>query len=161
VVRRTAFEEVGGFWEDLFAFEDFHFFLRLREVGPFRYLPQRLVRYAYPDFQKRTVKALNKNAAYHHFGQLVKERYGRRADGLLAHFSRRRLHMLSDIGLRALRNGDRRTARRCFRLAIGWNRYRTKSYLRLLRSFLPRPIALALGGRADRMDHRSVRSHAS
>ncbi len=155
VARRAAFEQVGGFCEELFAFEDVHLFLRLREVGPFRYLPQRLVRYSYPDVHKRTNKALNKNPGYHHFKRLVRKRYGRRAGGVLSHFSQRRLHVLSDVGLRALRDGDRRTARRCFRLAIGWNRYRTKSYMRLLRTFLPRSLAAALSSRTGRTRRRS------
>ncbi len=158
VMRREAFERAGRFCEELSAFEDVQFFLRLREAGPFRYIPEPLVRYAHPDTAKMVGKAIRKNPGSRYFARLVRRRYGRRADGLLNYFARYKVNLLSYAGLLALGRGDRRGARRCFRMALGWNPRRMKTYLRLARTFLPRRMAAALSASAAR--RRAARDEA-
>jgi hypothetical protein len=54
--------------------------------------------------------------------------------------------ILSHIGLKALRDGDRPRARAAFARAIQVDRYRLKNYLRWMRTFLPHRIAQSLSG---------------
>jgi glycosyltransferase involved in cell wall biosynthesis len=78
VMRKAAFESAGRFWEEPGVYRacaDVYLMLRLREVGPFRYLPEPLVirrEASYRECYRRYAK-----------GQLVvkrlvKERYGDR-----------------------------------------------------------------------------------
>jgi glycosyltransferase involved in cell wall biosynthesis len=149
VVRRCAFERAGGFCEGLVfgQFEDAYLCLKLRELGPFQYIPEPLVRYAYSDPAKMAERAIRGNAVAHHFGNLVRSDYGRRAQGLLRYLARYKVNLLSHGGLLALQRGDRRAARQYFQMAMGWEPYRVKTYLRWLRTFLPSRMAAALGGR--------------
>lgn len=45
LMRRTAYEQAGGFREGLRCFEDMELFLRLLEEWDFRHIPEELVRY--------------------------------------------------------------------------------------------------------------------
>jgi glycosyltransferase involved in cell wall biosynthesis len=146
VVRREAFERSGGFRDDLKAWEDVELFLRLRELGPFVHIPQRLASHQY-DAATKLGKALRKNADFHHLGKIIHQRYGRRARGLLACLARHKVNVLSHAGVLALARGDRGNARQCFKMALGWNPYRVKTYLRLARTFMPARIVAALSGR--------------
>jgi hypothetical protein len=78
---------------------------------------------------------------------MLRERYGVSADRLLAARARANRSILGYIGLRALRDGDRKMAREAFRRAMQTNPRRVKSILRYLKTYLPLRIARALSGR--------------
>jgi Tfp pilus assembly protein PilF len=58
--------------------------------------------------------------------------------------------ILGYIGLTALRDGDTVRAREAFERALKVDPYRLKNYLRMLRTYLPSPVARALSGRTRR-----------
>jgi glycosyltransferase involved in cell wall biosynthesis len=154
VVRREAFERSGGFRGDLFVWEDAYFGLRLRELGPFRYISEPLVQCQPPDMAKLMGKALRQEAHFRYFWHLVERRYGRRAARMLNVLARGRVNLLSHAGLVALAHGDRRGARRHFWTALWYNPLRMRTYLRLARTFLPRRVAGALSGRGPQRGER-------
>jgi hypothetical protein len=60
--------------------------------------------------------------------------------------------------LLALAHGDTREARQCFLRAIKWNPLETKTYLRLMRTFMPARVAIRLSGKGARRAAESKRS---
>jgi len=145
VMRRTAFDRAGGFTESLG--EDLDFWPRLREQGSFIYLPDRLVRFTfgqlYPKILKRDVGPTG-------FLDLIRARWGSRADGLAEDFMRHRVRMISNAGVIEMSRGNMAGARQCFVRVLKYDRLHAKSYLRIARTFLPASIRRALGGKAAR-----------
>jgi glycosyltransferase involved in cell wall biosynthesis len=151
VMRRRALEAIGGFAEEFrsYGFEDAYCWLRLREVGAFLYIPDRLVKWRFAPFP-RPLKRISPNpAAQATFARLVRERWGRDVAPLLRSRRRASRSILGYIGLIELRNGNPRRAREAFRRALSLDPWRFKNYLRLLRTYLPAGIARALGGRTS------------
>ncbi|MGH7879095.1 MAG: hypothetical protein ACREQD_06315, partial [Candidatus Binataceae bacterium] len=102
---------------------------------------------AYP----RPLKDLTFNsAARAQFARMVHERWGRSVEPLLRSRMRASRSLLGYIGLRELRNGNRRRAREAFRRALQLDPWRVKNYLRWTRTWLPDGLARALGGRTAR-----------
>jgi hypothetical protein len=66
---------------------------------------------------------------------------------LLAARARANRSILGYIGLRALRDGNRASAREAFRRALQMKPTRVKSLLRYLKTYLPLGMARALSGR--------------
>jgi glycosyltransferase involved in cell wall biosynthesis len=145
VIRRRAFEKSGGFCEEYPAagWEDVDFFLGARQVGPFQYLPERLVTYYrkplvhqyqgyrrnFPTFRRRMM------------------RYGAEGRQLVKKVRRTQTSALGFEGLRALREGRSAEARRCFACALSYRPLHLKTAMRLLRTYLPAGLARALTGR--------------
>jgi glycosyltransferase involved in cell wall biosynthesis len=149
VVRRDAFDAVGGFDEKFrgLGFEDFYFYLLMRERGPFVYVPQILVRYTAIAMEQRSAKY---GPGYRVFKDLVIERYGDGGRRLIRAFRRSRANTWAHFGIAAMHRGDMPAARRALLHALRL-RPRPKTTLRLMRTFLPPRLASALSapGRAQ------------
>jgi glycosyltransferase involved in cell wall biosynthesis len=147
VMRRDAFDRAGGFCEQLISAEDIHFWLLMREQGPFIYLPEKLVRFTYGQVFP---KVLNRDIGPTAIVELIRARYGTRADGLVNNFIRHRVRMIANAGVIAMSRGDMKGARRCFIRVLKYDPLYVKGYTRIARTFLPAPIRRALGGKASR-----------
>jgi glycosyltransferase involved in cell wall biosynthesis len=150
VIRRAALDAVGGYPEQLRAFEDVYLWMLLREQGPFVYLPEGLAAWRFAHFPAPLKAPGGQEAAGRIFRQMVMARYG--VDPIRHVRSRERAprSILGYIGLDALAHGDRTTARRAFIRAIALDPYRVRNYLRLVRTILPAGMARALSGKAGR-----------
>ena len=147
VMRRDAFDRAGGFCEQLISAEDIHFWLLMREQGHFIYLPDRLVRFT---FGQLFPKILNRDIGPTAIVDLIRARYGARAEGLVKNFIRHRVRMIANIGVIEMSRGNMAGARRCFIRVLKYNPRHVKSYMRIVRTFLPAPVRRALGGKASR-----------
>ena len=152
VMRRDAFDRAGGFCEQLISAEDIHFWLLMREQGHFIYLPDRLVRFT---FGQLFPKILNRDIGPTAIVDLIRARYGARAEGLVKNFIRHRVRMIANIGVIEMSRGNMAGARRCFIRVLKYDPRHVKSYLRIVRTFLPAPVRRALGGRASRAPRSS------
>src|SRR5208282_1375871 len=147
VMRRDAFDRAGGFCEQLISAEDIHFWLLMREQGHFIYLPEKLVRFTYGQLFP---KVLNRDIGPAAIVDLIRQRYGTRADGLVKNFIRHRVRMIANAGVIEMSRGNMEGARRCFVRVLRYDPWYAKSYLRIARTYLPAPIRRALGGKASR-----------
>jgi glycosyltransferase involved in cell wall biosynthesis len=150
VMRRDAFERAGGFCESLISAEDIHFWLLMREQGNFIYLPGKLARFT---FGQLYPKVLNRDIGPDAIVDLIRTRYGSRADRLVQNFIRHRVRMIANAGVVEMSRGNLEGARRCFIRVLRYDRLHMKSYLRIARTYLPARIARALSGRAARGAH--------
>ena len=148
VMRRAAFERAGGFGESLH--QDLDFWLRMREQGTFIYLPDKLVRFT---FGQLYPKVLNRDIGPKPIVDLIRARYGSRADGWVNDFIQHRIRMIANAGVVEMSRGNLEGARRCFIRVLLYDRLHLKSYLRIARTYLPARIARALSGRAARGAH--------
>jgi glycosyltransferase involved in cell wall biosynthesis len=152
VMRKSVLQAIGGFWEEPGAFRangSYFIFLQARERGHFAYIHEPLTRYLsapYPDFINRDSEERAFNFAR------ISERYGPAAARRFRRGIKREMrpvhsHYLGHMGLVAL--SDRRIieARRLFLRAMRSDPPSLRNLLRLLRTFLPRPVAHALTGR--------------
>lgn len=149
VMRRSAFDACGGFSEEFrsYGFEDVIFWLRVREQGAFCYLPECLVKWRFSLYPTPLKTSWRTPEAPITFDRILRERYGIGADRLLAERARANRSILGYIGLRALRDGDRTSAREAFRRALRINPLRVRNLLRYLRTYLPLGMVRALSGR--------------
>jgi glycosyltransferase involved in cell wall biosynthesis len=145
VMRRAAFEGAGGFGESLH--EDLDFWLLMREQGDFIYLPDKLVRFT---FGQLYPKVLNRDIGPKPIVDLIRARYGSRADRWVEDFIQHRVRMIANAGVIEMSRGNLAGARRCFIRVLRYDRRHVKSYLRIARTYLPAGIARALSGRAAR-----------
>ena len=81
---------------------------------------------------------------------LIRARYGARADGLVKNFIRHRVRMIANAGVVEMSRGNMVGARRCFIRVLKYDPRHVKSYMRIVRTFLPAGVRRALGGRAAR-----------
>jgi glycosyltransferase involved in cell wall biosynthesis len=149
IMRRSTFDACGGFSEEFrsYGFEDVIFWLRVREQGAFHYLPECLVKWRFSLFPSPLKTRWRKPEACITFDRILRERYGISSDRLLAARARANRSILGYIGLRALRDGNRASAREAFRRALQMKPTRVKSILRYLKTYLPLGMARALSGR--------------
>jgi hypothetical protein len=150
VMRRAAFDRIGGFPEQFrgLGYEDVYMWMRAREVGPFAYVAEPLVRWRFSLFPRPLKPGGKEREAARIFLGLVRERWRVSAEALVRARERAPRSILGYIGLRALGDGDRATARRAFARALRFDPFRIKNYLRFARTFLPEPMARALSGRS-------------
>ena len=149
VMRRDAFDRAGGFCEELISAEDIHFWLLMREQGHFIFLPDRLVRFTYGQLFP---KVLNRDIGPTAIVDLIRARYGHRADGLVKDFIRHRVRMIANAGVVEMSRGNLTGARQCFVRVLKYDPLHLKSYLRLARTYLPAAIRRALSGKAARTE---------
>ena len=150
VTRRAALDAVGGYPEQLRAFEDVYLWMLLREQGPFVYVPESLAAWRFAHFPAPLKASGGQEAAGRIFRQMVMARYGIDPSRHVRSRERAPRSILGYIGLDALAHGDRTTARRAFIRAIALDPYRIRNYLRLARTILPAGVARALSGKAGR-----------
>jgi len=135
VVRRDVFDRCGGFHERFItSCEDLYFLLNAREYGHFRCVPEPLLcketRPLYP-------KALEREPECDLFVELVRERYGSSADGLIDGFRRSRVKVLRHLGHVLIDEGRPEDARRCLARVIHYQPASPKAYRRYLSTFWP------------------------
>jgi glycosyltransferase involved in cell wall biosynthesis len=153
VVRREALDAVGGFCEEFRScghYDDVWFCLRVREHGPFVYLPEPLGFWRFSLFPRALKKSGGGTESTRIFTRLVRERYGVSAAPLIRSRHRAPRSIFGFIGLNALRDGDTPLARMAFRRALSIDPLRIRNYLRFMRTFLPQGMARALSGRTGR-----------
>jgi len=152
LLRRSAFEACGGFAEDFrnAGWEDAFLWLRLRARGHFHYLadgPLAIWRFSlFPAPLKRRPSSMDRTT----FARLVHQHFGVDPSPLIAARQRAPRSILGYVGLRALEQGDRSTAREAFARALQLDPYRVKNILRFTRTFLPLGVARSLTGRTGR-----------
>jgi glycosyltransferase involved in cell wall biosynthesis len=134
VVRRDVFERCGGFDERFVSTcEDLYFLLLAREHGYFRGIPDAMVRKTtrplYP-------KALNREPQCDLFCQLVRERYGAEATGLIREFRAKRMKVMRHMARVLVEEGRIRDARRCLARVIHYQPTSLKAYRRYLQTFI-------------------------
>jgi glycosyltransferase involved in cell wall biosynthesis len=154
VIRRSGWEAAGGFFEAPGVFkacEDVYMWLRLRELGHFIYVPESLVEYRilpYPDYIETN------NEGRKALAKMVIERYRAAGRRLMRSIERdhRRAHVNhhGHEGLIAMRDGRTAEARRSFITSLGYDPLNLRNAMRLMRTFLPAPVARALTGRTRR-----------
>jgi glycosyltransferase involved in cell wall biosynthesis len=174
VMKRATFDAIGGFREEFATghpqWEDGYFMIVAREQGRFVYLDEPTVLYRVVASVQETLKrrrawkndsenpeTMRVDRYVHNFGlmeRLVRERYGDRALRLLAAIRDETAGMLVSVGLTAMLDYDRLFARRCYRLALHYDPFNPKTYVRIAWTFLPirmaRTISAALPSRIQR-----------
>jgi len=148
VMRRGVFDAIGGFSEAFrgLGYEDVFMWMRARELGEFAYLPEPLVRWRFSAFPHPLKQTRKERDSAKVFEGLVRERWHRSAAPLIKARERAPRSILGYIGLSALAEGDRTTARNAFALAIRYDPWRLRNHLRYLRTFLPVTAARVLSG---------------
>src|ERR1700691_3832860 len=135
VVRRDVFERAGGFHERFItSCEDLYFLLSARQYGQFRCVPEPLVR---KETRPLYPKALEREPEFYLFVELVRERYGSSADGLIDGFRRSRVKVLRHLGHVLIDEGRPEDARRCLARVIHYKPAWPKAYRRYLSTFWP------------------------
>jgi glycosyltransferase involved in cell wall biosynthesis len=148
-MRRAAIEKCGGFREEYRSasgFEDVYLFLLAREQGPFEYVPEPLVRYRILPLIDRLEKYA---PGFRLFSRHVRERYGATAE-LIPNYIALHSDLLIRRGMGAMGRGDLKQARRAFRCLMLYKPATRRDIFRLLRTYLPRPLAVALTSRSWR-----------
>jgi hypothetical protein len=148
VMHRTALAAAGGWPESLTSFEDVYLWLLMREQGEFVHVNEVLAEWRFAHFPRPLKPPGGQEQAARVFEGLVRERWGRSAAVLVKARVRAPRSILGYIGLRALAEGDRATARQALARAIALDPWRIRNYLRYVRTFLPAAAARALGGRS-------------
>jgi len=154
LVRRDAYLAVGGFREQFKGargFEDVWFFLLIRERGPFVYVSEPLIRYVCLPLLERCEKYA---PGFVTFSRLVRERYGAAGNRAILRGAELHSRSLVEAGVRAMDAGRMKEARRALLCAARYKRLDRRTALRLLRTYLPAPIALALTSRKRRVRAR-------
>ncbi|MGH7905311.1 MAG: methyltransferase domain-containing protein, partial [Candidatus Binataceae bacterium] len=151
VIRRSAYDAVGGFHEESGVYkacEDVLMWLRLRELGHFYYVPESLVLYRilpWPDHIRTN------DAGREVLFRLLEQRYGdsgrRLAKAIKRDHRRDDAHHFGHMGLLEMREGRSAPARRYFIRAFSHDPANVKNALRMMRTFLPASVAHALTGR--------------
>ena len=173
VMKRATFDAVGGFCEQFASghpqWEDSYFMIVAREIGRFVYLDEPTVLYRVTPSVKeslrrrrvskqntdpRRVDSYTRNPES--MLRLVRERYGDRAARLIARIRRRTVNLLVGVGLTAMLDYDRASARRCYRLALNYGPLNLKTYLRLAWTYLPESLARSISITLPRRFQRAV-----
>jgi glycosyltransferase involved in cell wall biosynthesis len=160
MMRRSAFDQSGGFSEEFrgYGYEDVYMWMRAREIGKFLYVPERLVVWRFSLFPKPLKRGRKERDAARLFERLARERWNVDVAGLIRARERAPRTILGYIGLTALDNGDRATARDAFARALRFDPLRLRNYLRYARTYLPLRMARALGGRTSHGPKTAERS---
>ena len=135
LMRREVVIRIGGFDEKLPAAEDLLMFIRAREQGPFRYLPEPLARRQWEPSRAREEWYIAGGYALY---DVIRSDYGKpvATSNLVA--------LLIWLGKLAHLRGERVLAARRYLGAIRLKPTRAKSWLRLFTTFMPIPLVAHL-----------------
>jgi len=136
VMRRTTFDQCGGFNEQLPACEDRYLSILARERGPFLFLPEPLARRRFGPDAAREQWYIDGSQA---LNRALRERYGTRFRGDFL------FPILRWSAWAAYCRDDRRTAVLRYLSALRRNPLRPKTYLFLVWVSIPRRVSCALG----------------
>lgn len=173
LLRRSTFDEIGGFCEEFRApiYEDTWFCLLVAERGSFVYLDRPLLRYERANPVENAEKRLGSEGSrsalfterfthmlgnYETIFRLARGRYGASAAGLIAALEQSRLNFLEGTGMLHLQAGDPEAARHFYALALQYAPWNLRTRARLLWARLPDPARRALGAALPVRLHRSV-----
>ena len=115
-MRRDIWVQCGGFRAGLRGFEDPDFFIRARERGEFEFLAESLAVFL-ENVPEVAPDKWNPGA----FIELIRERYGVRARGLLSEINNHYSGAFACKALRAMSQGDRKEAIRCWLKTLRYN----------------------------------------
>jgi glycosyltransferase involved in cell wall biosynthesis len=176
VMKRRTFDAIGGFREEFATghpqWEDSYFVLVAREQGRFVYLEEPTVLYRMPGSvanslkRRRVWKQDSENPETMRveryvrnselMNRLVRERFGDRATRLQAAIRRATAGLLVSVGLTAMLDYDRIFARRCYRLALRYDRFNAKTYVRIAWTYLPERVARTISAALPPRIQRAV-----
>jgi glycosyltransferase involved in cell wall biosynthesis len=176
VMKRETFDAIGGFLEEFATghpqWEDSYFMLVAREQGRFVYLDEPTVLYRVTGSVEESLKRRRvwkqdsenpetirvdryvRNSEL--MNRLVRERFGDRATRLLAAIRRATAGLLVSVGLTAMLDYDRIFARRCYRLALRYDPFNAKTYVRLAWTYLPERVARTISAALPPRIQRAV-----
>jgi len=103
-VRKEFFNACGGFDERLRWCEDINLWLRLRAQGSFVHVPRELTVYR----KRSSIRVIDKRYPLEQllmFERIMREHFGRRAEGLIAHARDQRAAMLLGVALHEIDQG--------------------------------------------------------
>lgn len=140
LAKRETLLQCGGFDPGFRSpgYEDPLLWLLARERGEFRYVDRPLVLYRHAPLLERMEKYARGLPL---FKERVRRHFGAAGAALIAELIKADLSALGHQGVVAMAMGDRRRARRAFRLALRHHPLHARSALRLMRTFLPLAIA--------------------
>lgn len=135
VIRRDIFDRCGGFCESLPSGEDKFLWLLARELGPFEFVSESLMRRGYEPSARREEWYVRGATI---LVRMIRERYGSKNHGDLL------LHTLMWAGSEAMRRGDRSTAIRRYAAALRRNPLRARTYGAVAWALMPRRVGSAV-----------------
>jgi glycosyltransferase involved in cell wall biosynthesis len=176
VMKRATFDQIGGFREEFATahpqWEDGYFMIVAREQGRFIYLDEPTVLYRVVASVQETLKRRRvwKNDSenpetmrvdryvrnFQLMDRLVRERYGERALRLIAAIRRATAGLLVSVGLTAMLDYDRLFARGCYRLALHYDPFNPKTYVRIAWTYLPERVGRAVSAALPPRIQRAV-----
>jgi len=115
------------------SYQDLYFLLNAREYGAFRCVPETLLR---KETRPLYPKALEREPECDLFVELVHERYGASADGLIDGVRRSRVEVLRHLGHILIDEGRPEEARRCLARVLHYEPASPKAYYRYLKTFI-------------------------
>jgi len=176
VMKRATFDSIGGFREEFATghpqWEDSYFMIVAREHGRFIYLDEPTVFYRVAgsveeslrrrrvwkdgadNAEAMRVERYTRNSEL--MQRLVRERFGNRAIRLTGAVRRATAALLVSVGLTAMLDCDRDFARRCYRLALRYDRFDSKTYVRLAWTYLPERAARTISAKLPQRLQRAV-----
>jgi len=172
IVRRSTYLATGGFSEDFATAhpqcEDSLFWLNVRELGEFHFIPQPTALYTAPssfaeylarrrlfcDSEKDCADRCIRNFVLLH--EKIRRRYGDRAHRVLDEIRRSQQNMLISIGLIAMSGGNRRPARQMYRKALAIDPFCAKTWVRFAWTVVPAPVGRSFARILPRRVARAV-----
>jgi glycosyltransferase involved in cell wall biosynthesis len=148
VMRRVAFDACGGFNEQMTACEDHYLWIRAREGGEFRFVPEVLARREYVPSPAREQWYLEGTKA---LNQVVQERYGSRFRGDFIY------GMLCWSGRSAYLRGSHKLAFRRYFAAASRKPVQVNIYKLLVLALIPRRVMAAIAAALPRKVQRTLR----
>ena len=88
---------------------------------------------------------LQREPQYELFLELVRERYGAAANGLIAGFNREQARVFKLAGRVLMKEGRREQARRCLARVIHYEPTSPRAYRKYLKTFLPTRLSARTG----------------
>ena len=164
VARRDMMIAIGGFPEQFaasdYGCEDTFAFLLMRERGEITFVSEKLAWYRMPNWEQKLTKRLgrirsNGDGKFRSgfedpfeyfrgnrvFARLMRERFGVRGHGLAGKVVDGAAQELAMMGMKAMHEGDRGYARKCYIASLRHRRLWLKTWFRLGWATLPRAVS--------------------